>query len=217
MVSGWLARQKDVGTARLPWSRLNPSQTRGGCSRGLFCRCVLLPRCSRMRKIQIVMEANNPDSRSIRRGREDAVKVRRPCFMSRAVLTLCAATALAACRAPVGVVRLNLPEVHEQLKGDVLTTGRPSTASRTELQRRGLAERYAHDPATVLAELHAVLLAHPHDADLLFALSEMSFDHALPGGDREYYLATVVYAWAYLFGAGAADRLDVFDPRGRLW
>jgi len=169
-----------------------------------------------MRKIQIVMEANNPDSRSIRRGREDAVKVRRPCFMSRAVLTLCAATALAACRAPVGVVRLNLPEVHEQLKGDVLTTGRPSTASRTELQRRGLAERYTHDPATVLAELHAVLLAHPHDADLLFALSELSFDHALHGGDRAYYLATVVYAWAYLFGAGAADRLDVFDPRGRL-
>jgi pimeloyl-ACP methyl ester carboxylesterase len=132
------------------------------------------------------------------------------------VLAFCALLPLTACRPPVGVVRLDLRQVQEQLKGDVLNAGRPSAASRTELQRRGLSERYADDPVAVLAALHTALVADPHDADLLFALTELSFDHALHGGERSYYLATVVYAWEYLFGDGASERLDVFDPRGRL-
>jgi len=68
----------------------------------------------------------------------------------------------------------------------------------------------------VLSQLHAKLLAGPRDADLLFAVAELSFDHALHGGGQPYYLAAVVYSYDYLFGPGASERLDVFDPRGRL-
>ena len=68
----------------------------------------------------------------------------------RAVLGFCAILPLMGCRPPVGVARLDLREVHEQLIGNVLSAGRPSAASRTELQRRGLTERYTDDPAAVL-------------------------------------------------------------------
>jgi pimeloyl-ACP methyl ester carboxylesterase len=107
-------------------------------------------------------------------------------------------------------------EVQRELTANVLTAERPSTTSRIELQKRGLAEQYAQDPAGVLGALHAELLAKRTDANLLFALTELSFDHALHGGGRQYYLASVVYAYDYLFGWGADERLDVFNPRARL-
>jgi hypothetical protein len=135
----------------------------------------------------------------------------------RPLLTLAVVSLLVACgRPPIHVVPLDVQDVHRELTGNVLSTGTPSTASRIELQKRGLAEQYARDPAGVLRGLHAETLAGPRDGNLLSALSELSFDHALQGGGRKYYLASVVYAYDYLFGWGAAARLDPFDPRGRL-
>jgi pimeloyl-ACP methyl ester carboxylesterase len=132
------------------------------------------------------------------------------------VVVLGCAALLVACGTPIGVSHLGLRAVHEELTGNVLTRGRPSTASRIELQKRGLAEQYANVPAGTLAVLHAELLAGPENLDLLFALTELSFDHALHDGGRKYYLASVVYAWDYLFGSEASTRLDALDPRSRL-
>jgi hypothetical protein len=121
-----------------------------------------------------------------------------------------------ACGGPaVHTVPLAVVDAHRELTANVLTSGRPSTATRIELQKRNLADQYETDPAGVIRALHAELTV-PQDADLLSALAELSFDHALRGGGRPYYLATVVYAYTYLFGWGEARRLDVFDPRGRL-
>jgi pimeloyl-ACP methyl ester carboxylesterase len=116
---------------------------------------------------------------------------------------------------PIGVKHLGLRAAHEELTGNVLTTGRPSTASRIEVQKRGLAEQYETDPAGTLKVLHAELAARGGDRNLLFALAELSFDHALHGGNRAYYLAAVVHAWLYLFGPGAGAELDALDPRSR--
>jgi pimeloyl-ACP methyl ester carboxylesterase len=135
--------------------------------------------------------------------------------MRRGLLVACCVVLLVACGAPIGVKHLGLRAVHEELTGNVLTAGRPSTASRIELQKRGLAEPYADDPAGTLAALHAESVAKGRNRDLLFALTELSFDHALHGGGREYYLASVLYAWDYLFGGGA-ETCDALDPRSRL-
>lgn len=98
----------------------------------------------------------------------------------------------------------------------MLAAGEPSLRSRIELQKRGLADEYADDAAAVLARLHEEYVSDERDDDLIFALAELSFHHALHGGDRPYYLAAVVYAWEFLFGDDGLSRLGMFDPRGRL-
>jgi pimeloyl-ACP methyl ester carboxylesterase len=58
--------------------------------------------------------------------------------------------------------------------------------------------------------------ADTSDRDLLFALAEMAFLHGDKSKDRSYFLATVVYAYAFLFPALPADRPNAFDPRLRI-
>ena len=50
----------------------------------------------------------------------------------------------------------------------------------------------------------------------LFALAELSFKHAEDTKDRAYYLAAVVYAYAFLFPGGADDAPGRLDPRLRI-
>ncbi len=104
--------------------------------------------------------------------------------------------------------------VHRTLTGNVLATGEPSVPSRIVLQRYGLAERYEDDRKGALAELHrmAILEGERRPEDL-FALAELSFDHAEHGGGRPYALATAVYAWTLLFEPGVRGR--ELDPRLR--
>ena len=54
----------------------------------------------------------------------------------------------------------------------------------------------------VLAALHRGLRPAGDD-DRLFALAELSFLHAERTGDRAYFLASAVYAWALLFPGDA--------------
>jgi hypothetical protein len=67
----------------------------------------------------------------------------------------------------------------------------------------------------VLAELNSGL-GKPDERDRLFALSELSFAHAEESGNKSYYLASVVYAYAFLFPANSADAPSPYDPRLRL-
>jgi pimeloyl-ACP methyl ester carboxylesterase len=118
-------------------------------------------------------------------------------------------------RPPIKVVRLSVQDVQRELTANVLSAGRPSTASRIVLQRRGLDERYDETPEVVIAALHEELSRRRGDRDLTFALAELSFHRALEGGGREHYLASALYAWDVLFATGAVER-DGLDPRGRL-
>jgi pimeloyl-ACP methyl ester carboxylesterase len=126
--------------------------------------------------------------------------------------------ALAGCAGapPVHVVRLDMKDVRQELTSSVLTTGIPSTESRIELQKRGLAEQYEVDRPGTLAVLHDAYVEAPGNESLLFTLSELSFDHAAREGGRRYFLAAAVYAWTFLFGANTTEPRDTFDPRGRL-
>lgn len=137
--------------------------------------------------------------------------------MSHRLVALVALAALfGACAAPVGVRRVDPLSVQRSLTANVLSTGWPSAPSLQLLTRLGESDRFFEDPAGVLAELRGGLPAEGAD-DRVFALSELSFFHAMESGRREYYLAAALYAYALLFpGTAAEQRLQESDPRLRL-
>jgi hypothetical protein len=79
---------------------------------------------------------------------------------------------------------------------------------------RNLYQRFEEDPAKALAEMHASL-ASEGDEDLLFALAELSFLYAENSGDRSYYLASAVYAYAFLLPGQHGTPPRPIDPRAR--
>jgi hypothetical protein len=111
---------------------------------------------------------------------------------------------------------VDIQTAHRLLADSAVATARPSEASQRMLRRFGLLERFDDDPAGALAELHRGFLLMGGE-DRLFALAELSFLHAGRSGDRSYYLAAAVYAYALLFpGPGHPVDLEPSDPRLRL-
>jgi pimeloyl-ACP methyl ester carboxylesterase len=123
--------------------------------------------------------------------------------------------AVVGCRAPVGVHQVSARVVHEQLTSNVLTDGRPSEMTRNTLRRWNLADRIDDDPEAALAELHQTLVAGVGARRELYALAELSFRRAEQTGRRDQFLASVVYAWTFLFPRLPEDMPTRFDPRGR--
>jgi hypothetical protein len=120
-----------------------------------------------------------------------------------------------ACATPIGVVRGETRDVHRALTSSVLVTGRPSEWSTQVLHRDNLFERFEEDRAAALRELHQRLDADG-PPDRLFALAELSFLHAEQTGDRDHYLASAVYAYAFLLPEEHDPEVRPVDPRGRL-
>jgi pimeloyl-ACP methyl ester carboxylesterase len=125
---------------------------------------------------------------------------------------------VAACATPVGVVRLDTQEVYRGLTSNVLSAGKPSDWSVQVLQRLDLFERFEQDPEAALAELHKTIqqqVTEDQLQDRLFALSELSFFRGEDSGRQEYYGASAVYAYAFLFPESGTPP-DPLDPRRRL-
>jgi pimeloyl-ACP methyl ester carboxylesterase len=120
----------------------------------------------------------------------------------------------AGCATPIGVKRIRPEEANRQLTASVLTTGTPGAPAQEFLYRLNLSEKYRDDPANTINELHAGL-GQADEPNRLFALAELSFDHAEHGGARSYYLASAAYAWAFLFPESPAARPGCYDPRVR--
>ena len=120
-----------------------------------------------------------------------------------------------ACRTPVGVKRVDARSVHRAITANVLTTGEPSPPAIQALNRSDLAERFGDDPEGALAELRERYLADPERRDLS-ALAELAFVHAENGGGRPWFLASAVYAYAFLFPGAGGLPPDAFDRRLRL-
>jgi pimeloyl-ACP methyl ester carboxylesterase len=131
-------------------------------------------------------------------------------------LLFMAALWFVACSSPVGVRRIDPVSVQRGLTANVLSSSWPSAPSLQLLTRLGLYDRFFEDPSAVLVELRADL--PPAGAgDRVFALSELSFFHAMESGRREYFLAAAVYAYALLFpGVPDEEPLSASDPRLRL-
>jgi len=124
--------------------------------------------------------------------------------------------ALAACASPVQAIRADPRVVHGDLARSAVATGEPSTPTRNVLFERGLFGPSAQRPETALADLHRDMVASGGDPDLLFALAELSFLHGESAKRRDYQLAAVVYAYAFLFPEGIGTAPGRFDPRVRI-
>lgn len=123
---------------------------------------------------------------------------------------------LVACASPVGVTRVSTQAGYRTYTENALSPGRISEQSETVLRRAGLMNRFDEDPDLALTELDRRAGTVGED-DRLFALAELSYLHARRSGDRTYFMAAAVYAYALLFpGAGATTSMQVSDPRLRL-
>jgi pimeloyl-ACP methyl ester carboxylesterase len=127
---------------------------------------------------------------------------------------LAAVIMLTGCATPVGVRPLHSREANRRLTETVLSDDRLSAPTLQILNRAGLEKQFQSEPAEVIAALHKALPT-AREADRLFALAELSFLHATKSGDRSYFLAAAVYAYAFLFPPGSSPSPDPFDPRFR--
>lgn len=134
-----------------------------------------------------------------------------PVHLSASILLL-----LTACATPVQVERVDPRVINRELTSNVVSTGNISEPTQIVLDREGLAELFEADPERALSRLHRVVVSENPDADGLFALSELSFLHADDTGKPAYYLASAVYAFAFLFPDDPAQRPGRFDPRVRI-
>jgi pimeloyl-ACP methyl ester carboxylesterase len=118
------------------------------------------------------------------------------------------------CATPIGVNYVDRSVAYHSLTANVLSTESPSSFSARELMNRNLYQRFDEDPVGALAELHADL-APEGDEDRIFALAELSFFYAQNSGDRSYYLASAVYAYAFLLPGQHGTPPKPIDPRAR--
>ena len=139
----------------------------------------------------------------------------RPSFR-RTVCAAClvAVIALTGCSTPVGVRRLDTREANRQLTESVLGGETLSAPTLQILNRAGLTEIYQDKPAVAIGALHREGWAID-PSDRFFALAELSFLQALRSRDRSHYLASAVYAYAFLFPRDPAAAPGAFDPRLR--
>src|SRR5229473_3339160 len=119
-----------------------------------------------------------------------------------------------ACATPIGVTHVDTQVMYRSLTASVLSSDRPSQYSEQLLTRLGLGERFDNDPELVLAALRGP--GEGLSREYLFVLSELSFYHATKSQKPEYFLASAVYAWAFVLGKTDEARVDPIDPRFRL-
>jgi triacylglycerol esterase/lipase EstA (alpha/beta hydrolase family) len=114
-------------------------------------------------------------------------------------------------------MKRNVLGAQRQAATNVLTTGELSRRTRNVLYDHDLLARYARDPAGALAAFHGELVRNELRPESVVALAEVAFHHARYGrGGRPYYLASALYAWAYLFPDDPTLVPDRFNPRVRL-
>ena len=120
----------------------------------------------------------------------------------------------AGCATPIGVSYVDRRVAYESLTTNVLSTERMSSFSARELINFNAYEEFEDNPQKALADLHSAL-APTGDEERLFALAELSFLHAENSGERSYYLASAVYAYAFLYPGKQGTPPRGIDPRLR--
>ena len=128
-----------------------------------------------------------------------------------AVILLCFA---AGCATPIGVNHVDRSVAYHSFTANAISAERASSFSARELINFNLYQKFEDDPQKALAELHSGL-APKGDEDRIFALAELSFLHAQNSGDRSYYLAAAVYAYAFVLPGKRGTPPRGIDPRLR--
>jgi pimeloyl-ACP methyl ester carboxylesterase len=122
---------------------------------------------------------------------------------------------LIGCTPPIQVERADPSQVERELDSNVISSGRLSQPTQIVLHREDLSERYLNDPEGAIASLHSTVANGRPDPDALSALAELAFQWGEKSGKRRYFLAAVVYAYAFLFPDDQKNRPGAFDPRFR--
>jgi hypothetical protein len=136
--------------------------------------------------------------------------------LHRALLAFGLSLLVAACATPVGVTRVDTQASYHRLTSSAVATAHASEYSQRVLRRNLLQARFEEQPAEALAELHQRYVREG-DEDRLITLAELSFLHAEKSGDRAWYLASAVYAYALLFpGTGKPPTVDPVSRQYRL-
>ncbi len=120
------------------------------------------------------------------------------------------------CQTPIGVSRVDPLIVHQQLTKNVLSAHVPSIFTENVLHQYDLTKTFEWRPETALAKLHAILLRETIRSEEAFALAELSFLHAEQAKKREYFLASAIYAFLFLFPEDHTQAPSPFDPRLRI-
>jgi pimeloyl-ACP methyl ester carboxylesterase len=135
------------------------------------------------------------------------------------VICICLAGLLAiflnGCATPVGVRQLDPKQVQRNLTASILSSDAVSATTQQILNRADLSAKFQKQPAEVLTELHKGLPT-ASEADRLFALAELSYAYASGGGPQSYFLASAVYAYAFLFPQIGRTDPNRTDPRVRI-
>ncbi len=122
---------------------------------------------------------------------------------------------LLGCATPIQVERSDPRQVNRELTRNVISTGELSNRTEIVLRRDDLAASFASNPEAAIAALHRTATQGAPNPDALYALAELSFRHAEDTGDKSYYLAAAIYAYAFLFPSDPKLRPNGFDPRLR--
>ena len=98
----------------------------------------------------------------------------------------------------------------------MLSTGELSDFTENLLRAGGVADLAQSDPEAALAALRDALNTGVAGPAAMFAYAELAFKRASEGGGRPWYLASAVYAFAYLFpeGEGAAPSPSIRATAG---
>jgi triacylglycerol esterase/lipase EstA (alpha/beta hydrolase family) len=122
---------------------------------------------------------------------------------------------LGGCATPVGVRQLDPKQVQRNLTASILSSEELSAPTQQILNRADLAAKFRKQPAEVLATLHKGLPT-ASEADRFFALAELSYAYASNGGPPSYFLASAIYAYAFLFPQIGRTDPNPSDPRVRI-
>ena len=123
---------------------------------------------------------------------------------------------LAACATPIGTWQAGSGSTNRTLAANLLSTGKLSAFTENVLRLHALSAADDEEALTAMAALHAAAAQAGFSADELFALSELSFQHAARRRDKAYDLAAAVYSYTFLFPDGRpGDRPNPFDPKLR--
>jgi pimeloyl-ACP methyl ester carboxylesterase len=122
---------------------------------------------------------------------------------------------LSSCATPVGVKHLDPKQVQRNLTTNILSSDELSAPTQQILNRSNLSEKYQSQPEVVIAELIKGLPTAT-ETDRLFALAELSYAYASDKGPREYFFASAIYAYSFLFPEIGRTDPNRSDPRVRI-
>ena len=122
---------------------------------------------------------------------------------------------LAACASPVAVERIDQQTDYRTFTRNTMSSDRLSEDSRNIFRQLSVLDAFGRDPVATLSVLHERVAAGVAEPQELFALAEASYLVGRRGGGRPYFLASALYAQAFLFPENGTEAPGAFDPRFR--